>query len=98
VGDLPTASSAGAAFGGNPVGRAVDRALGPAHWHDRLPFYARMVGLDAVACAAGAATGVSEALDQRVVEERRELARGPRFADAGEAPVLQMITAPPRRP
>lgn len=32
----------------NTVGQAVHRTLGPAKWHDRLPFYARVLGDDAV--------------------------------------------------
>lgn len=29
-------------------GRAVEKSLGPAHWHDRLPFFARVFGPDRV--------------------------------------------------
>jgi hypothetical protein len=44
VGDLPTYNSAGP----TAVGRQVERTLGPAHWRDRLPFYARELSADAV--------------------------------------------------
>jgi hypothetical protein len=44
VGDRPTFGSAGP----TAVGRQVERTLGPARWHDRLPFYARELGADAV--------------------------------------------------
>lgn len=37
VGDLPTVGAAGP----TAVGQQVERTLGPAHWHARLPFYAR---------------------------------------------------------
>jgi hypothetical protein len=44
VGDLPTFGNAGP----NTVGQQVERALGPVHWHDRLPFFAREVNARAV--------------------------------------------------
>jgi hypothetical protein len=58
VGDLPTFNSAGP----TAFGRQVERALGPAHWHDRLPFYARELSADAVE-----ARGASQAVvDQEI--------------------------------
>src|SRR5262245_14981198 len=47
VGDLPTFRGAGLAEP-TAVGLQVERVLGPAHWHDRLPFYARELSADAV--------------------------------------------------
>jgi hypothetical protein len=45
VGDLPTFGAAGQP---TAVGLQVERALGPARWHDRLPFYARELSAHAV--------------------------------------------------
>src|SRR6266545_4265636 len=44
VGDLPTSNERGP----TAVGHEVERALGPAHWHDRLPFYARELSAHSV--------------------------------------------------
>src|SRR5262245_15451812 len=47
VGDLPTFGGAGLAEP-TAVGLQVERVLGSAHWHDRLPFYARELSDDTV--------------------------------------------------
>jgi hypothetical protein len=60
VGDLPTTGAAGQP---TAVGLQVERVLGPAHWRDRLPFYARELSDHAVEVR-----GASQALiDQEIV-------------------------------
>src|SRR5919108_3588775 len=44
VGDVPTYNDRGP----TAVGLQVERVLGPAHWHDRLPFYARELSAHSV--------------------------------------------------
>jgi hypothetical protein len=44
VGHLPTHNERGP----TAVGLQVERVLGPAHWHDRLPFYARELSVHSV--------------------------------------------------
>ncbi len=56
--------------GRSPVGQAVERSLGPARWHSRLPFFARITDLDEV---------VIDGASQAVVDTEIEYARRARL-------------------